>query len=329
MKLLPFCLVVIFQAVIPVQSQEDNSWMYWKNEVGKRRWFMYHLEKEDVARLRERWDTVGTSIGNSANRFAGTYYQPGFMSGYFLRWSPEKGFIFITYFDVEHPCYFSSGDVVVETPVIRFVQKIEAKNSICPSNTTMPAPEKWIPVLGGEWLIPLNEVDKFADFYAGVGEFNGFVRKFREGYPFAYRWERDFKPENRFVLPREFAKNEKKQFTGQIVAVGNARVERIEDIFLFDKKVSVTPVEINLGSKDRLSKGQEFILLSDDDGAYETLIVTSVGRNRSKGKLIRKIENNGKEGYLTWDEKTEEFIYTQFKPARVGQRITSSPMSKL
>ena len=67
------------------------------------------------------------------------------MSGYFFRWSKEAGYVFVRFFDVEHPCYFSFGDVELTGSVIRFIHKGESSSSACPPSSSGRPAEEWIP----------------------------------------------------------------------------------------------------------------------------------------------------------------------------------------
>lgn len=309
------------------EVQEDNSWMLWENNVG-RRWLMYHLEKDDVAKLKEKWDEVGASLKSGSSKYAGTYYVSDWMSGYFLRWSPSAGYIFVRYFDVEHPCYFSYGRVEEMGTSISFIHQGEASHSRCPTNNTGRPDTAWVAALGGEYLIPRSEASRFADFYGGFGEYNGYLRTYEAGIPFAFRWgEKETKKED-FVLPGDLARHVRWPLTGEIISVGKKRT-RNRKTFLFDSELeTVTPVAINVGSINGLRNGQEFVLLTDDDGRSETLIVTKVGRRRSGGIVVRTVwENN--EGYFGYNYEKKESELKPFRVLKAGIKLSTSPESKL
>src|SRR5690606_38872364 len=140
-------------------GQEDEAWKIWRNDSG--RWFMYHLEKSDVELLKEKWDEVGKSLENDTTEFSGNYIVPGYMSGYFFRWSKNGDYVFVRYFDVEHPCYFSYGDVEILESSIRFDQKGESRNSACPPPDDSRPVNEWVPALGGRYLVPRSNLKEF------------------------------------------------------------------------------------------------------------------------------------------------------------------------
>lgn len=313
-----------------VTAQEDNSWMAWKNDIGNTRWLMYHLEKSDVEILKEKWNAVGQSLEKNQTEYSGSYIIPAYMSGYFFRWSKEAGYVFVRFFDVEHPCYFSFGDVELTGSVIRFIHKGESSSSACPPSSSGRPAEEWIPALGGQYLVPRSELKEFIDYYSGFNDFNGHLRKPDDKIPFPIFWGKTDENQPKFILPDDFSSFIKSPLNGEIISVGKTRTRRSK-IFVFgsDKAETITSVTIDLGRKHGLKTKQEFILLTDDDGTSETLIVTSVGQSHSKGVVVRTINDKGKEGFLEWDNESDAFVPKPFTKLRPGIKITTSPLSKI
>ncbi len=327
------CLIIVQSFAFAVDAigqsdQDDNRWMLWENRVGTR-WLMYHLEKTDVELLKAKWDEIGNSSEKNPSGFAGTYIVPAYMSGYFLRWSAEGGYIFVRFFDTEHPCYFSFGDVKATNSTVQFIHKGESNRSVCPpGNDGRPASE-WVFVLDGEFLIPKAEIEDFANYYAGFNKFNGYHRQPESNIPFAIRWGREDKRVPGFVLPKDFSQFAKVPLTGQITGVGKTRMRKSQ-IFVFgDDYETVTPVTINVGRRHGLRLKQEFILLTDDDVNSETLLVTKVGTNQSQGVVIRKVTPEGKEGFFYWNSTSGKDEFRAFTQLRPGVKITTSPLSKI
>ena len=321
-------LIVLLCSLSSVLAQEDNKWQIWINNVGKARWFTYHLEKDDVLKMKKRWDEIGENIQNSENEFAGTYYLHDYMSGYFLRWSPENGYIFVEYFDVEHPCYFSFGNVSVTQTEIKFNVEYESQTRVCPGDQSTP--QMWIPADGGKFIVPKTELKDFADFYGGCNKYNGFYRKFDVGgIPYAFKWQENFQAKEKFILPKGFEEFIKKPIEAEITSVGKTRTEKLKDFFLFGEEVLITPVEINAGNNQGVKKGTEFVLLNSDDERYQTLIVTSVSKTKSKGNIVRRINEDGKATFPKYDSEKNDYIDTPYSKIEVGLKITTSPASKI
>lgn len=321
-------LILLQCSFLIISAQEDIEWQIWINDVGKSRWFTYHLEKDDVLKMKNRWDEIGETIQKTENEFAGTYYQHDYMSGYFLRWSPERGYIFVRYFDVEHPCYFSFGTVSVTEAEINFNIEYESQNPVCPGEESTP--KIWIPANGGKFLVPKTKLKDFADFYGGFNEYNGFYRKFNlGGIPHAFKWQKDFQAKDSFILPKGFEEFVKKSIEAEIISVGKTQTKKLKDFFLFGKEVLITPVEINAGSIQGAKKGTEFVLLNPDDENYQTLIITKAGKTKSKGNVVRRIDEDGKAIFPKYDSDKGDFIDTPFSEIKVGLKVTTSPVSKL
>jgi hypothetical protein len=319
--------LLLFYSIITVLAQEVPKSTVWENGVGKSRWDTWHLEKEDVLKMKEQWDKIGDSLKLSSNEFAGTYFKYGYMSGYFLRWSPEAGFIYIQYFDVEHPCSFSYGKVSTNGLEVNFIPAYESTQSSCVKHST---PKTWIPADSGRYLIPAREAKRFGNFYAGLGEFNGFPSRWSEEHPFAYRADKDFKYSPKFILPPKFEEFIERPIEAKIISVGNRRLSTPKGNLGFPhqpEKVSLTPVTINVGRKNGVKNGMEFLLTEAEDNYYQTLIITRVMEKTSQGVVIREIDDKGNDAYPDdFDENTDKFIYKPFSKLMVGMTITTSPI---
>ncbi len=311
-------------------AQADNSWMLWENKVGKPRWLNYHLQKEDALKMMSKWDEIGVGLDKSFNQFAGTYFQYGYMSGYFLRWSPEKGFIYIQYFDISHPCYFSYGKVSVKEFEITFISEYETA-SLCPPTLPESMPKIWIPAYGGKYFIPKDEAERFGNFYGGFGEFNGFYRNWMESEPFASKRLKNSKGKEDFVLPKDFEKFLKTPINAEIISVGKTEIKKYNNenhlfpFYGYSEFYSATPVKIDAGLKQNVKEDLEFIILDTGDADSQTLKITKVGGKTSEAIVIRNVDEEKNAVYWEWDEKKDEMIKKSFKPIKVGTKITTSP----
>lgn len=325
MKVFPIALIILTAAcALSAQTARERS--VWENGVGKR-WLIYHLEADDALLMQKKWNEIDRSLAAESNEFAGKYFQYGHMSGYFLIWSEKEGFVYVDYFDVEHPCYFSYGKVSVKDYELTFTTEYESVSSCGGEKSTTPI--AWIPADGGKFLIPKTEAHRFGNFYGGFGEFNGFFRKWTTDFPFALKWKKDFKPERNFVLPENFEKDVKTPIDAEITSVGRSKIGKDEPFNVFYDKSSVTPVVIDAGKTRGVTKNLEFVLLDMNGEKAQTLKITSVGRKTSRAIVIRRIDDKGFEGYISFDELSKEFIGKPFPPIRAGQRISTSPFRAL
>lgn len=316
-----------FHLVFVAQQPEDNSWMGWNNGIGNTRWLMYHLEKDEVELLKQKWEVVGTLVEKSSNKYSGTYLVPAYMSGYFLHLSDED-YVFVYFFDVEHPCYFSYGKVERRESNITFVKKGESKQSAC-GIPEVSQQENWVVAYDGQFLIPKNDLRSFIDYQGGFGEFNGLLRKGWDQIPFAISRSSKYQFPPKHILSEEYKSLIKKPLEGEIIAVGKTRIRTSDDDWRSNVKESVTNVSINIGKDSGLKLDQEFILLTEDDGRYESLVVKTVGKRSSKAIVIRHLSDDGKEGFPKWDQTTKDWIQIPFTQLRPGIKITTSPLPKI
>jgi hypothetical protein len=330
MKVLHLILLLLL-LIAPVwpQAELEEKYAVWTMTTG-RRWLTYHLEPTDVLRLKEEWRRIEESLAAKGDEFAGTYYQLGMMSGRFMIWSPTEGFVYVEYFDTEHPCYFSYGRTRAVGDEIHFEIDYESRVSICPP-PKVTTPPKWIRAGDGEFFIPTTEAQRFGQFYSGLGEFNGFFSKWRgETFPFPRRWRKD-PPTKTFVLPDGYRKYIRRPIDAKIIAVGKKRIVKSEPFLLpLGEKSSLTPVQINAGHLQGVHAGMQFVLLDDNDADSQTLKVTKVGRTTSHGIVLRQIADNGVEGSLGgYNDLKKDWEIVPFTPLTVGVKVTTSPIQKL
>lgn len=326
--LLLFVLLVAHSPFLFAQNAEDNSWMGWNNGIGRTRWLMYHLEKDDVQLLKQKWEEVGNSIKKSSGKYAGTYLVPAYMSGYFLRWSDE-GYVFASFFDVEHPCYFSYGDVEIDGANIKFIKKGENKSRVCPSSLSKQS-EEWVIAYDGRFFIPKKDLRSFIDYQGGFGEFNGILSQLDDHIPLAIRVPISDHSAPKEILPNEYKALIKEPIIGEIAAVGKTSIRASKsNMRSSSAKESVTEVSISVGRSHGLKTGQSFVLLTEDNSSYETLIVRSVGKRSSKAIVVRYLSEDGKEEFPSWNDETGSSISVTFTKLRPGIKITTSPHPKV
>ena len=55
----------------------------------------------EIRQLISRWEEIGNDLKTTTIPFAGTYEQSGYR-GWFLRWSPSKGFVYVYHSEGQH-----------------------------------------------------------------------------------------------------------------------------------------------------------------------------------------------------------------------------------
>jgi len=325
---IPILIFIAITTYSNVISQENlDSWRYWDNGVGYlKTWIFADVSESTAVEIKRRWNAIGDSLKTSSNPFAGTYLQDG-NRGYYLRWSPEKGFVYVRYYEsfVEDASY---GDVSKSRSEILFFvsHELEAMSD----RRKIATPTRWIPTMDGRFLIRSDEIKEFADFYGGFGNFNGFPRKWNcDCDAFARRVDKDVRyPKPPFsVVPDAFRKFIRNPISGRIVAVGKRYVGKHPIAFTIDEiegKASMTVVTIDKGSRDGVTKGLLFLIGTDQDAMQQVLRITRVSKTRSNGLVIRMLGENGLESFVDgWEDKTDKPIYKIYLPIRKGTPITT------
>jgi len=293
----------------------------WFNGVRESGWIIDASEK-DKQKLIKLWEEIEVSLKTTSNPYARTYHKEGHR-GYFLRWSLEKGFVFVTYYDGRIIEYFSYGKVSVTDSEVVFDIEEEIV-FITPGNHQTP--KIWIPAYQGQYFIPKERIQSFGDFYGGFGDFNGFPRRWAcDCDPFAKRVNKntDYEKTKDFVVPVKYQKFIKDPISGEIIAVGKSYISKHPLPITLEEKASITPVKINIGTKNNVKKGLLFLIEPDFNSFRQILKITKAGRQTSEAIIIREVDANGKEAYISeWDDNKP--IYKAYEPIQVGIRITTN-----
>lgn len=316
-----FLLIFAFQLNFGQKPSTENNLIIWDNGVFHSSWQFFHNSDSEIEEIKRRWNEIGESFKTTTNLFAGTYYQSG-NRGYYLRWSPEKGFIYVQYYDQSLIGDVSWGSAIVSDSEIIFKTEKELKQNNF--NKKLITPSKWIPAFNNQqFFIRKDAIKSFGDFYGGFGDFNGFpLNWYCECSAFARRVDKnvDTSKLKDFIVPAKYLKFIKYPISGKIILVGKPYISTHSLVYdsETDNKASITPVTINLGRHSGIKRG----LLFFTENSY--LEVKKVGNKTSQAIIFRSVDNNGKEGYYdTWDEKSRKTIYKTYPPIRVGERIST------
>lgn len=324
---IPFLTFII---ILSINAQEFEKFRYWEIETGLPHsyWIFENVPQNEITEIKKRWEEIGESIKNNSNPFAGTYSQSG-NRGYYFRWSPEKGFVYVYYYEgfVRDASY---GKVLVTDSGVKFIVEREMKNE--DAARKLVTPTEWIPAFNEkQFLIQKENIKSFGDFYGGFGDFYAFPTKWEcECSPFAKRIDKniDYRKIKSFIVPPKYLKFIKQPIVGKIVSVGTSRISTIssDNEESLSSKISSTTVTINLGRKNGIKRG--FVFNVDDAGDF--VEVTKVGEITSQAVVIRQIDKNGMERHLErWDGATDKPIYKTYTPFGIGTKITTKVDMKI
>lgn len=302
-------------------TSEQINWKLWNNGVYHSSWEFSGPSDLEIQEIEKRWDEIGASLKTTTNPFAGTYYKSG-NRGYFLHWSPEKGFVYVYYYE-NKVIDASWGTVTVTDSDVVFKVEKEMQDK------DRKTPTEWIPAFNKQpYLIKKKDIKFFGDFYGGFGDFNGYPLKWNcDCDAFAEKVDKniDASKLKEFIVPNKYLKFIKYPLNGKIILVGKSYISTHPLIFTTetDNKASITPVTINLGKKSRIKRGLLFIT----QNSY--LEVRKVGNKTSQAIIFRNIDDKGKEGhYDSWNEVTDKPTYKAYPPIRVGEKISTISFEK-
>ena len=317
-----FAFLLLLAAFQFCFSQERKQSEIWDNGVFHSHWVFENIPENEIDEIKKRWEEIGDSLKTTSNPFAGTYYQSG-NRGYYLRWSPEKGFVYVYYYE-----YFardvSYGKVLVTDSEVKFIVEREMQNKDV--DRKLITPTVWIPAYNEkQFLVQKESIQSFGDFYGGFGVFNGFPSKWEcECSPYAKKVDEsiDYTKIKSFIVPKKYLKFIKQPINAKVISVGKSRISTHSLVFDINQsnKASITPVTINIGRKSGIKRGLLFV--TNEENSF--LEVTKVSEKVSQAILVREIDEKGKEAYSDgWDKTTDKPIYKPYPPIRIGTKITT------
>ncbi|HEY5838145.1 MAG TPA: hypothetical protein VIT19_03850 [Pyrinomonadaceae bacterium] len=312
------------------QAQVDK-WGAWDNGITEAWWLSSKtFTDEDLANAIIRWNSIGqvTSPG-----WEGDYFIGSEVHGTYVRWSREGGFI-IAGVDKCQALVMSVtyGRVDAAANTIRFIpefsksSKPHGHHSGKRAATLAFIPVKWRDSL---YLIPENEIEDFADYAAGLGQYN------------ALNATEAILPESHFyskyagktllndvpVLPDEYQRFVKSPIAGEITAVVGRRLQRNysyefkSESYSFANQyelASMTFVTVNIGSLHGAKK--DLFLRVAQPNLGEAIRLVEVGPTSSKAILVREVENQ-KEMFYDHEAERER----EYPRVKAGWTLTTAP----
>jgi hypothetical protein len=321
-------ILAAFLAIVPGVHPQIKQPAYWEPIEP------YRIEIDpsnpEVRALISRWNQIGEDLKTNNSLVAGTYEEQGYR-GYFIRWSPRAGYVYVYHSEGQFIIGFSYGKVSKTLDEIVFEPEREMKESFDSVKLTMPT--TWVPILSatGAYLIPKGRLSDFGNYVGGFGQYNDFNGPCCDYSPFFFMPKATTGHElpRAVIVPSKYESFIKAPIRSRIVYVGQKK--RVKDYGLeganysqFFEKASLTPVKIDAGSRQGVRRNQLFRLINEPQ--YQYLKITSVHQNRADGIVIRDVDDDGRETYLDFVSGTSEPQRKPFPPIHVGTRITTSPI---
>ena len=319
-----FQLALILSLLI-ISSSYSQEYLEGQNFIsdGLRQPLIIHASKEEAEELKARWKNIGEEIKRADNVYAGTYEMSGYR-GYYLRLSPEGGFVYIYHSEDIDILSYSYGKIKIKGSEIIFLPEKEIE-IIQPLNT----PQNWFLIKNA--LIPKEKLREFASYFAGLDKYNDFNGACCEFSPFLFKREGKRNPDANFPVEyKHFVRNPVK---ARITYVGQKKRTTkysFQGTLYGEWKPNAVliPVKINAGIINGVKKNMLFRLI--DEPMFQYLQITKVKSREAEGIVVRNTNENWLETYTDYsdnDEKTKEPKEKSYPALKVGIRVTTSPVS--
>jgi hypothetical protein len=308
-----------------VRVEQNEYWIPFER-------YQIEIDRSDseIRELVARWDQIGNEL-NREGSVGGTYEEYGYR-GYFLRWAPGGGFIYVYHSEHLSIIDFSYGKVSVQGGVVTFLPEREMRKTF--REVKLATPTKWITArfAGGSYLVPGDRLQEFGNYVAGRAEYNDFNGPCCDYDPFFFSTEHSLKGSTAkpVLVDREYQQFIKRPINAEITFMGQKR--RVTDYGLHGRhfyrlfeKAALIPIKVNAGRDQGLERNTLLRLVTDSGPQY--IRILKVRNNSASGVIIRGIGDDGVESYYTSDSPTDEPVRKLFPQVRVGARLTTSPIS--
>ena len=317
--LLSVIVVLLSALVVAAQAVDDKS-RVWNNGIGHSAWEL-GMDPKDQKLLLELWESIGKDLETNTHKLAGTYVKGGYNWGYFLRWSPPKGFIVIPYFDQNLITDFGYGKVsMADDSDVIFTSERQLKGG----RGLERMPERWTVILG--YLVPVEQLRDFGQFRAGLGKYNEFNGRCCEFTP-SFLCSKIDPAENPLptTIPSKYTNFIQPPITGQITFVGRRKMVKnwgYDGVLYSDwmEKAILIPVTIDAGRRSGVKPKMLFNLVGEPD-FDQYLEIVRVNARTSNGYVVRNMSFKTPQTYYDDETKAEKPL----PPIRIGIRVTTSP----
>jgi hypothetical protein len=323
MRFLLTAAVLIALCFLPFETVKSQEQAYptWNNGIGHSSWEI-GLEKEEKEKMLQLWDSIGEDLKTERNELAGTYVKGGYDAGYFFRWSINKGYVLIPYFDEDLITDFSYGKVTfVNNSEVIFTPERDLKGG----RSVGKMPREWAAIR--HYFVPVEMLKDFGEYMAGFGEYNNFSGECCEFAPnfLAVRIDRQEK-EFDYPVPPEYRRFIKNPINAEVTFIGNKR--RVKNWGyegeLYQQWIPqavLIPVRINAGRENGVKLNMLFRLIGEP-GFNQYLQITRVHQRTASGYIVRDLNSEGKETYWDIDDGQEKPL----PPIKAGAKVTTSPV---
>jgi hypothetical protein len=281
--ILSCAIIVVLSFVARGQFDERGQWQNGVDEP----WFFTRTDRYatgEATAAQRRWHQIRVdNEGSASHEWAGDYSRGlGEVHDVYLRWSPESGFTyFLVYTCLPEVTNLDYGRVSVSPNLIQMISERPSGRSILPRN--------FLPVRWGNrhYLVSEENLAAFCDYTAGLGVFNDIEVGREIGATEFFLKNGDWREavEGLPQLPPGYEHFNRRPIEAAITSVRPRFFRRMRDSVGGFYRNLIIPVTINAGRAQGVRRG--LVLYMENEGAVR---VIQVGRNSSRGEIVRGIE---------------------------------------
>lgn len=316
----------------------------WVNGVTEPWMFPDSVAKDSIREAQLRWVRIeGEQRTASDNPWVGDYFVGGDTHGSYLRFAPQGGFVVFHVNKCEARVMgFSYGKVSLSAALIQMLpDKTEhgsAQHGHSSTSSLRYLPVTWHRV---KYLVPEEEIADFADYVAGLGEFNDpsfslveyarFFSMAESERPATAGAEQAKTQPNQGkllfiapVVPPGYESFIKKPVDAKIISRGRSYIKHDPENDWWN--TLTIPVTINVGAAHGLKEKLLLRVLRSVGfgGRDEFVRITRVGLRSARGVIERPVR---KQPCVKFDP-TDDCLDPDYEPVRIGWKLTTNPVKE-
>jgi hypothetical protein len=315
-------VVLLSAQLTAAQSHSVDASSRWTTGVGEPLSFPPTGPKDQIEKLKARWDAVQIEHGRlEKGTLAGSYGTGSETHRSVLRWAPSTGYVLV-HIDLCAATVtgFSYGSVRFTSttlqliPEAQFAEDMHHRHGSRRVKPTEFLFVKWRNVL---YLTTQNDIRNFLDSLAGLGKYN--EHHLWDIGPAAYSrgGEKSGTADDLPIVPPGYESFVRRPINLTIKGVGRRVVRRFRDEYDTELHYeSRTTVTIDGGRLDGVRPGMRFHVI--DSGESDEVVVRSVGPHSSRAEVIRWVEPDTSVHFSRWAD------YERYPRIQVGWKLTTS-----
>lgn len=261
----------------------------WYNEFTEHWFYFADIPENEVRNAIIQWEQIGKDLKTSSNKNKGTYGDGGDTHGSYFRWSEKSGFIWLNVNKCQGgPVQIVRGKVSADNVQIRLTAEFTLGNTDSHGHhdQTRLSELLFVKWKGASFLVPKESIENFADYTAGLGEYNQILL---DGFPFLVKSDsqNDEKSQELPVFPKGFEKFLKKPVKAQIISIGKSFLRPDPDDEDWDNLI--IPVKLNVGKNPEAKPDLKLLYINQEQHYNEKIIIKKVKEKFSTAEIIRPV----------------------------------------